>query len=177
MMSHDELFSTFSGARYLTSAHFSPCSEYCCCHKTSPRWLIPILIFFISDSTKWCHMEVQHGGRPSWIPMAVQKTAVLGPKINPPDIDSYPKLNPLTKKNPCLAFKLESTSRLHHVKRGITWLRDQTKLWCYVYSWRPAWPCWQPWGSAWRGPQPFLLELKISYFNTIQQKIREQISI
>ena len=22
----------------------------------------------------------------------------------------------------------------------------------------PAWPCWQPWGSAWRGPQPFLLK-------------------
>ena len=37
-------------------------------------------------------------------------------------------------------------------------MRQESFLWRFVKFWRPAWPCWQPWGSAWRGPQPFLLK-------------------
>ena len=37
--------------------------------------------FSTFDSTKWCHMEVQHGGRPSCLAMADPKTALFGLEI------------------------------------------------------------------------------------------------
>ena len=46
-------------------------------------WIL-ILIFSAFDSTRWCHMEVQHGGRPFCRAMAELKTAAFRLEIFTP---------------------------------------------------------------------------------------------